>query len=526
MDVCGRRFGFVFALSSCALVAPVLEAQTRFSELRGHEVAQVGWYAAAIATVDVDRDGDLDLIVGNGGTIGFEEPGLYLNDGTGRFTYARDKLPLLRSLVTCIGVGDLDGDGWPDVVLGSFGYGFGTVRNRMLRNDGAGGFVDVTESMFPPYHSTCGALQFSDATTDLVLADVDGDGDLDIVFANWCQDRLYLNDGRGNFVDATFQRMVLESDTTNCVVAADFDGDGAIDLAFGNMHAVEGRSALNRLCLNDGNGFFRDASDRLPQQADETMAMAAADVDGDGDVDLIVGNGGYTYGSRGQQNRLWRNDGRGRFTDATAGNLPSLLDNTQALVATDLDGDGDADLYVANGRFGTMESDRILWNSGNGAFTGKTVGETPLFPSETMAIAPGDIDGDGDVDLVVGRVGGVSLWLNQRRHVFVDAVPRIGEFAKIQVALSEGRLAAPAVARLFLGLHRASLRIEPLGVLGIDPTTAVELQPVMVPAPMGIASTGFEIPNDPSLRGVAFHLQMLALPHDLRLSNVWSDRVR
>src|SRR5262245_9439228 len=111
-----------------------------------------------------------------------------------------------------------------------------------------------------------------------------------------------------------------DRDDTRAVARGDVDGDGDLDVVFGNW------GQPSRLCLNDGSGIFSDATAaRMPVPGPiYTMAVALGDVDGDGDLDLVLG--GY-----GQQSRLYLNDGTGTFTDATAARMPVRIDATWAM---------------------------------------------------------------------------------------------------------------------------------------------------------------------------------------------------
>src|SRR5690606_29221627 len=152
-----------------------------------------------------------------------------------------------------------------------------------------------------------------DISFRVALGDVDADGDLDCVFANYGQDRLYLNDGTGQFSDVTAAGLPADTTSTWAVALGDVDGDGDLDLVSG----VDGGGAVpdERLYLNDGRGSFVDATrPRMPGTAvGRIVALELGDVDGDGDLDLVLGN----YGSL-----LYRNDGSGTFADVTAAQLP------------------------------------------------------------------------------------------------------------------------------------------------------------------------------------------------------------
>ncbi|MBK8975212.1 MAG: VCBS repeat-containing protein [Planctomycetes bacterium] len=347
----------------------------------------------AVALVDVDLDGDLDAVVAIDG-----QNRLLINDGTGTFADATaTRLPIDADRTAGLAVGDVDGDGDPDLVLGNRG----TQPTRLYLNDGNGVFVDVTATCLPAD---------SDDTWDLRLGDVDGDGDLDLVIGNYRdQNRLYANDGAGHFTDVTAARLPADLDRTHSIGLADVDGDGDLDLAVGN-------SGADRLYLNDGSGTFSDQSQRLPVQSDDTAAMAFGDVDGDGDQDLVLGENYPFQMARGYP-RLCLNDGQGTFTFAPEGRLPKSYDYCYALVLCDVDWDGDLDLVRGN----LLDHDDLYLNDSHGTFACGTAELLPRPRSQTLALAFGDVDADGDPDLVIGADDWNRLYLNDGRGRFSDA---------------------------------------------------------------------------------------------------------
>ena len=260
---------------------------------------------------------------------------------------------------------------------------------------------------------------FLDDTRAAALGDVDGDGDLDAVLANGGgqQNRLFRNDGIGVFFDAT-PLLPPDADDTRAVAAGDVDGDGDFDLLFGNSFQQ------NRLHLGDGTGSFADATGQLPADMDVTTALALGDVDGDGDPDLLLGN------DFGLPSRLYRNGGTGVFSDAT-GQLPGDAGPTVSVALADVDGDGDLDALIGEGAFlGSFlfgVQDRLYFNGGAGVFSDAT-GLLPGDAHLTSSIAPGDVDGDGDLDLLLGSddlLTGINLqnrlYLNLGGGAFADA---------------------------------------------------------------------------------------------------------
>ena len=166
-------------------------------------------------------------------------------------------------------------------------------------------------------------------------------------------------------LDALHQMLPPDSGDSSAVDLGDVDGDGDLDALIGNNNA-NGPGNQNRLYLNDGSGVFADATASLPADLNETLAVALGDVDGDGDLDALIGNG-RIHGP-GEQNRLYLNDGTGVFADATA-SLPADLEDTRAVALGDVDGDGDLDALIGNSLvFGPGDQNRLYLNDGTGVF--------------------------------------------------------------------------------------------------------------------------------------------------------------
>ncbi|MEM7202548.1 MAG: VCBS repeat-containing protein [Planctomycetota bacterium] len=348
----------------------------------------------ALAHGDVDGDGALDLLVANGGS----DNRLYLGDGLGGFRDATaGRLPADGDRSEAVALGDVDADGDLDLVTAN-AVG---QQNRLYLNDGSGIFTDVTGAQFPVD---------GDRSYGIVLADVDRDGDLDAIFANTSrqQNRLYLNDGTGRFVDVTLTQLPTDADGSWAVTAGDVDGDGDQDLLFGNARQ-------DRLYLNDGAGRFTDATAaRLPQEAGNTHDVELGDVDGDGDLDIYLANSNQGD----PQDRLFQNDGSGTFVDETEQLLPRADRNARAAALRDVDGDGDLDLALAN----AGELNRLQLNDGTGVFADVTPSRLPFSLEWSTANALVDVDEDGDTDLLITNFGDPNrLYLNTGVGRFVDA---------------------------------------------------------------------------------------------------------
>lgn len=225
----------------------------------------------------------------------------------------------------------------------------------------------------------------------IVVGDVDGDGDLDMLCSSYFNATvsLRLNNGRGSFTAPTTNPEIAVGATPAGVALGDVDGDGDLDLLAGN---VNGSTVSVR--FNNGAGNFGGGGD-VPV-GDYPSSLALGDVDGDGDLDLLVTN--FNNGTV----SIRFNNGSGGF--AASGTAPTVRvgNRPNSIVLGDVDGDGDLDFVTANDNSGTLS---VRFNNGSGSFSAPATPDASLGSYPKAAVL-GDMDGDGDLDVACVDVTG------------------------------------------------------------------------------------------------------------------------
>jgi hypothetical protein len=393
--------------------------------------------SGGLALFDYDNDGYLDLYLVNSLTVDLVKSkqktrsALYHNNGNQTFTEVTDKAGI-GDIGWGMGatIGDYNNDGWEDLYVTCLG------PNHLLKNNGDGTFKDVTQS------AGVGDPRWS---AGAVFVDYDNDGKADLFVANYvdfdvnnlpefgkgrtCQfkgvpvqcgprglkgagDSLYHNNGDGTFTDVSKKAGVSDPDGYYGlgVIASDFDGDGRVDIFVAND------STPNFLYHNNGDGTFKDTGFLSGIAVNEngseqgSMGVTLGDYDHDERLDLFITNFDDDY------NTLYHADGAGSFTDVSyaakvaAVSLPYVGWGTKFF---DYDNDGWVDLLVVNGHVYPQlptyrQRNLVHHNNRDGTFSevGAQLG-APFAEQRTgRGAAFGDLDNDGDVDVVINNLDG------------------------------------------------------------------------------------------------------------------------
>jgi hypothetical protein len=337
-----------------------------------------------VKSVDIDNDGDQDLILGNE----FQQNSVSFNLGNGDFVTGNNGFSNELNDTDDIGLGDFDGDGDIDIIFINQG-GFG---HEYYENDGNGNF------------SIAGFLPATNGGA-IAVGDVNNDGFLDVIIGNLNQVNFCLiNNGDGSFTNETTDRLPGSLKSTDHALLEDIDGDGDLDLFFANRDG-------NELLINDGNGVFEDQSfSRLPQGVNmDTRKACFGDVNNDGKPDLFLANVQFNA-NEDPQNRLYINESNGFFTDLTAMFLPQALNQTTNAAFHDIDQNGTLDLFITNVLADPLQA---FLNDGTGKFTERTndIISPPVMTDEAWGLAIADFNNDDFSDIYVASRMGLDAYL-------------------------------------------------------------------------------------------------------------------
>ena len=430
----------------------------RFQEIMG----------AGCAMFDFDGDGRLDIYLVNG--AGADRLYRQMPDATFRDVTGPSGIDAVGYGMGCT-VGDFNNDGHPDLFLANFG------SDQLWRNNGDGTFTDVTAAAGVGDDLWSVSAAFFDYDRDGLLdlyvvryvLDPDSSGCLDLSGrAEYCSpqnfepapDVLYHNEGGGRFRDVSGASGITAASGPGLgVVCADFTNDGWDDVYVAND------GAPNFLWVNQHDGTFENAATlagcayNRNGDAEAGMGIAIGDVDLDGRLDLFVTH------LRNQTNTLYRGAQYDSFVDATDASGLGMTSYTMTGFGTgllDIDHDGDLDLAVANGAVTRRsrpvagaevadhwqlyaEPNLLYVNDGSGRFAdvSSKSGALCARPEVSRGLAFGDLDGDGDLDILVTNADG-------RARLFRNDVTKHGHWLTVRAvdpALNRDALGAVVTVR-------------------------------------------------------------------------------
>jgi len=410
---------------------------------------------------------------------------------------------------TSIDAGDVDGDGDLDLAIGTVGHGPVGIAghpDRLFLGDGKGNFVDGTKGRLP---------QTKGMTTDVHFVDVDGDGDLDLFCAGALgTSRLYVNNGKGFFTDETKKRLpvsILLLSGGN-VVAGDLDGDGDRDLVISGGGFWSFISQKNMALRNNGKGVFSLLS--VPFMSLHTGWVALVDMYGDGDLDIVTANWGL--------DGLYLNDGKGRFVNATTTHMPQEKSKTAFWLhdwvgLDDVDGDGDLDMIFS----GYFNQWLVFYpNDGTARFTTKSREGIDWQFSNHGTLA--DLDRDGDRELCLGSM----IYYNLQKQLYLSPKDLVrGKTSSYEIHAARG----PRVILPYIALKESRIPLLPWGTFFLDPMAMLPMGTVLL-MKGGKQTLPLTIPNDPRLGGKTVYLQAVVFDlHKARFlgfTNETANRIR
>ena len=358
-----------------------------------------GTGASSIAVKDVNGDGKPDLVVanacGNDGEYGcmIGSLGVLLGNGNGTFRAAVNYASGGYE-ADAVAVGDVNGDGNPDLVVanqcGNSGNCDGVVG--VLLGNGDGPFQPVVTYDSGGYDAE-----------SVAVADVNGDGKPDLVVANLCASSVCTNGGvvgvllgNGNGTFQTPMSYGSGGQDAESVAVADLNGDGKLDLVVANGNGNVG------VLLGNGDGTFQGPMNYGSGGA-SASSVVVADVNGDGKPDLVVANHCASSNCADGSVGVLLGNGDGTFQAAVSYSSGGVY--TDALVLGDLNKDGRLDVVVASEYStgsATTGSVGVLLGNGDGTFQAAVITSTPTPLGGIRSLAMADFDGDGKLDLAVG----------------------------------------------------------------------------------------------------------------------------
>ncbi len=307
-------------------------------------------------------------------------------------------------LTNKVALNDLDGDNDLDLVCSNFGFN----NSQIWINDGKGYFVDSGQKLLQSSHGVAIGDINKDRTPDILFAGGKFSTN-DQVYSS--PSKIYINDGKARFADSgqSFSDSLKSCTNVNLI---DIDNDGDLDAAL-NFYDRE-KNLPNRIFHNDGNGTFKKSDTIFPSNS------IWGDFNSDGFIDVFSRISGIGY-----QSIL--NDTKGNLAVADTIRDTSVVSGSSA--TADIDNDGDLDVLITNGNRRKKYPTKVLLNDGSGKFSASSIELSSVMFGK---IGLGDLNGDSFVDAVIIGVGEpISVWLNDGKGNFYDSEIRLDYSGRI-----------------------------------------------------------------------------------------------
>ncbi len=255
---------------------------------------------------------------------------------------------------------------------------------------------------------------------DIILANFNNDDNMDAFIVNGCYDKplpskLWTNDGTGHFVNS---KQDIGNAKSWSIASGDLNGDGFLDVFITNGDWTYGDSS--HLWVNDGHGKFACSVSKFGKA--NSSCAGIGDLNGDSKLDIFVANHPYSNGQYGED-EVWLNEGNGNFINS--GQKLGGSDAARHIKLADINGDGNLDAIVLN-----ADTNRIWLNNGKGQFL---VSKQNIGAGENIDLAVGDIDNDGDLDIIIAKGAwgktpkGIEVWTNDGKGNFTKT-QNIGDY--------------------------------------------------------------------------------------------------
>ncbi len=366
-----------------------------------------GVFNSSLAWGDYDNDNDMDILLNGVDSANSFVAKILRNNGDNTFTNINAGLTGVAN--GAVAWGDYNNDGFLDALV--TGRNAANVpRTSLYANSGTGSFSALN----------FGLTDVSDSA--VAWGDADNDGDLDLLLtgrdaSNARITKLYGNDGHSNF---TVINVGLPGISDSAVAWGDADNDGDLDILLSGVDATNARIA--RVYRNNGNTTFTDINAGLTGVVDGSIAWGDADNDGDLDILLTGQDSAFAPVAK-----VYANNGGGLFMDLNAG-LTAVSFSSAAW--GDADNDGDLDILLAGSDASFTRTTKLFRNNGNNTFTDLNA---PLTGVDSGTVAWGDIDNDGDLDILLS---GADASFNFRAKAYLNNAEAVNSAPLIPTGLT------------------------------------------------------------------------------------------